>query len=399
MSANENTPSVLQRKADAGKQEHQARSMTVAKAMRLCVAKAAADLFDLALGAIGIVVERRGKDDTAELLDDDALMALLDGPGGRVGAAVVDPILAGGLIQQQTMARVSAPVGDPRRMTATDAAMVAPLLEEVLKRAAEAVDAPEDCAALQGYSFGALAEEGRIVDMALEAHDYQVIRLTLDMAKGARQGDLTLILPLGTGPGTGLPVEDEETEADGTTESQMTDVVMHLEAELVMELSRLQFSLSEVSELKEGDVLHLPPGTFPKTRIITRTGKVLGIGTLGQVDGVRALRLDPTPVFAHQPRRRESDREDLGLPEVTAIDIGGDEGAPKGPIVFDESLADIAPIDPSDLPTLAERDETIAELSVAPGNALDDSDLPELDDFPDLADLPDLGDLEDLKSA
>jgi hypothetical protein len=100
--------SILQRKASAGKQVHQARVMTLAKAMRLQAARIADDLFDLPLAIIGIVIEETTGEACAKYFDEDALLVLLDGPERRVGAALVAPDIVGGLIQQQTMGRVTA---------------------------------------------------------------------------------------------------------------------------------------------------------------------------------------------------------------------------------------------------------------------------------------------------
>ena len=68
-----------------------------------------------------------------------------------------------------------------------------------------------------------------------------------------------------------------------------------------------------------GEALHLPDNTFPETEIVTETGVTIGSGVLGQVNGMRALRLKRVPVHATQPRRREADLAELDLPEITAL--------------------------------------------------------------------------------
>ena len=50
--------SVLQRIAQAGKQEHQVRSMTVPKSLRVGLAKTADELLGMALVVIGAMLER-----------------------------------------------------------------------------------------------------------------------------------------------------------------------------------------------------------------------------------------------------------------------------------------------------------------------------------------------------
>lgn len=374
MSAIDPTLSVLHRKTAAGQQQHQARSVTVAKAMRLSIAKVAKDVFNMAMQAIGLVVEDRSHDACIDMMDDVALLVLLDGPQGRVGAAMIDAGLVGGLIQQQTMGRVVPAMGDPRPMTETDAAMCAPMLDALFEMAANAVEDEADKTLLRGYTFGVRAEEPRLVAMALEQPEYRVIRLTLDQARGARQGDLVLFIPPVPGPdGGGLEdTDDVPTESGSHT---LTDVVMHLEAELMVQLCHVRMNLSDLTRLSAGDTLLLPPGTFPKTRIIAQSGKCLGTGTLGQIAGQRALKIDREPSHAQKPMRRESDQGDVENPPVAQIEVG----QPRVP----------------DLPALLPRAD-LEERPMAPPPVIDDMHLTDLDDFPDLSDLPDLNDLPDL---
>ena len=136
--------SVLQRKAQAGKQEHQARAMNVPKALRVSVAKIADEIFDMALVVIGISQERCEGDTIAEKLDDASLLMLLDGPGRSPGGAMVGPELVGAMIQQQTTGKVGKSAPEPRPLTSTDAALCAPLLDSLFTRAHGLLETDED---------------------------------------------------------------------------------------------------------------------------------------------------------------------------------------------------------------------------------------------------------------
>ncbi|MEL7097475.1 MAG: FliM/FliN family flagellar motor switch protein [Pseudomonadota bacterium] len=401
--ADQESQSVLRRKADAGTQEHQARAMTVAKAMRLGIARVADALMDLPLSAIGIVVERREADACADLMTEGSLLMLLDAPRGRIGAAILSADLAGGLIQQQTMGSVRPPAGEARAMTNTDAALAAPLIDGLLERAEREVEALGDRAVLEGVRFGSRAEEPRMVQMALEAPDFLVIRLTLDMAKGARQGELTLLLP--PAPARGGPTNEDDTEGDDTSgtphESEVaenrtafTDLVFGLKAYLKMELCKLKMPLADATHMAVGDVLELPPGAFPSARVLAPDGRCVGTGTIGQVDGIRALRLDPKPIYASAPRRRASDQDDLDLPEVQPLedqDIAQIENDAPVAVPHLPDMSDLA--DPPDLPELPDIPDLPDFPDLEPEEARAapiDVDLPDLDDLPDLADLPEL---------
>jgi hypothetical protein len=94
---------------------------------------------------------------------------------------------------------------------------------------------------------------------------------------------------------------------------------MRLPAELNMVLCHVTLPLASIEGLSVGQTLPLPQNTFPETQIVAATGRIIGTGTLGQIDGVRALRLARDPIHATQPRRRLSDRDDLDLPEIEAL--------------------------------------------------------------------------------
>ena len=96
----------LRRKVQAGEAEHQARAMSLPKALRLTLAKVANEFWGMPLAALGITTERRELDACAEVFDDSQLLLLLDGPEQLRAAAMLDASLVGALIQQQTMGKV-----------------------------------------------------------------------------------------------------------------------------------------------------------------------------------------------------------------------------------------------------------------------------------------------------
>ena len=126
--------SVLQRKATVGRQEHQARAMTLPKSLRVGLAKVADETLHMALAVIGITQERWAGDEIKDKLDDQSLMLLLDGPTGGTGGAVMDFALVSALVQQQTTGRVATSPAAERKMTETDAALCAPVLEKLFLR-------------------------------------------------------------------------------------------------------------------------------------------------------------------------------------------------------------------------------------------------------------------------
>ena len=98
MSAEQGTAAaapVLRRMTRKGQAEHTARATSLAKALRLTLAKVADARLNLPLAALAIRTHRQEGSDLQEVLPKDHLLLLLDGPQGRRGAALLDPALVG----------------------------------------------------------------------------------------------------------------------------------------------------------------------------------------------------------------------------------------------------------------------------------------------------------------
>ncbi|WP_299555087.1 hypothetical protein [uncultured Tateyamaria sp.] len=389
------TNNILGRIAAAGREERQARAMTLPKALRLTLAKVADALMDLPMAVIGAVVDKIDGEEIEAQLKDDALLILLDGLGGHAGAAVLEPIVVGGLIQQQTMGSVQADSGAVRAMTRTDAAICAPLLDTLFERVCPILDDPDDALLLDGFRFGAKAEDARTLAMALDAQKYVLIRLTVDISRGARQGEIVLVLPLPDVRDAELGEDEPETEQNDVP--TMTDTVMCLNANLNMVVCRLHLPLNALQSLAVGDELPLTPGVFPNVQITTNTGRVVGRGVVGHVDGVRAVKPQRKPAHATQPLRRASDEPLVDMPRIEEI---------SGPTRRDEDAVGVPEIDADAGPVALPPVEVPNEMAIG-SDAVDEeaighadlpalADLPDLDALPDLAEIPDLSDLPDL---
>lgn len=358
----EQTTSFVQRTARSAREAQAARRMSLARALRLTAAKQADRLMGLPLSALGITQRIITSEDVPKQLAPGSLMILLDGKGDQVAAAVLDPVLVTGLIQQQTMGKVMpAPDGgETRRHTATDAALCAPFIEGLLARGAMLPDEPEDCALMLGYRFGVWAKEPRQAELALDASDYVCVEMTLDLAAGVRVGKLNLLLPKQKQV---EPISDGaiDTAPEASPKKTLAKNVMGLKAELMIALARLKLPLNQVSSFKVGDTLELDLSSMAHALIIDRNGRAISRGTLGQIDGMRAVQLEQTKGHRHtEPRRRASDREALDLPDVSA------------PHVERRGLEEV------DLPELSDMD-VFGDLGALP-------DLPDMDEAAEAAD-------------
>ena len=384
--------SVLQRIAQAGKQEHQVRSMTVPKSLRVGLAKTADELLGMALVVIGATLERRQADALADVMNDDDLLLTLDGPSGAIGGAIVGGGLVAALVQQQTTGRVSQPQEETRPLTSTDAALCEPVLNRLFAKAHSLLETDEDRAVLGTFRFGARSENVRLFQLALEEPEYNVIRLTVDVAAGTLQSGLVLILPEGKRAATFESIApDEEGEPSPVTTLEPT--IMGLRTELSAVLCNVKISLQQLGDFKPELVLPVPSEAFEEVGLFSFDGKRVSSGVLGQSDGRRALMLvDPMtrdlefPEF-QEPEISTSTVTEIGRAEGTELDIGGPE------IITPESLAlevAEAPSDSGGFPDLPDIPD-LPELDTTEEAGLGElPDLPELGDLPDLEDLPKL---------
>lgn len=357
--------SLVQRKARTGSEIHAARAMSLARALRLTAAQQADQLMALALSALSVTRRQISSEDVESCLDAEWLSLLMDGTGGQVAAVLLDPVLVEGLIQQQTTGKVRPALegAQPRRHTATDAALCAPYIEMLLIRAAQLPEEEADRELLNGYRFGVWAQDTQQAKLAMDAPAYDVVEMTVDLAAGARAGKIVLVLPE---PLQIAPVSDDmdEEQQQPVQGEKLTHNVMKLHAELTIALARLTMPIQKVSELKVGDVLDLQISSMAQALVLDANGRALSRGTLGQVDGLRAVQVEQQRNKQHtQPRRRASDRAELDLPDVTA------------------------PI------------EENVEASIVGHTDLSLPKVSEVDIFGDLDDLPDMPDIDEAAKA
>lgn len=360
--------SLMQRKARTGREAQAARAMSLVRALRLTAAKQADHLMSLALSALSVTRKMLRGQAVTDRLDEGALILLMDGPGHQVAAALLDGDLVAGLIQQQTMGRVMPPrEGAPeRKYTATDAALCAPFVEALLTRAALLPDEEEDRTLMQGYRFGVWAREPRQAQLALDAAGYELIEMTLDMAAGARSGKLSLILPEPVRIAAPAPQDGaEDTGTAMPAGPKLEQNILGLNAELTIALTRLKMPLQKMGALRPGDIVDLNLSSMAQALVIDANGRAITRGTLGQINGMRALQVEQQRSKQHtQPRRRASDRDALDLPDVTAP--------------FPEPLVAEAEPETPHVPSMADVD-IFGDLDDLP-------DMPDLDAAADAAD-------------
>lgn len=274
----------LARKLAASKDGGAAQKASITlKALRRSLARAASEQCDLPLAVLAARQVNRVPEDLAEDLSDKDLIVVLDGPNGRLGAATMDAALVTALIQKQTIGQIMGKAPSERNYTPTDAAMTAEFLEKSFGKVQALLQGEKDQMIFSGYRYGAQVENVRSLILGLEAEDYRLISLTVDLAVGAMQGELKLILP--------EPSLEELGLSGAKTGPSLAGGMGAMRAELSAILCKVRVPLNEFSALKVGEVLPLDQAFLYETDLIDIGGQPIAKGRLGQLNGARAIRV------------------------------------------------------------------------------------------------------------
>ena len=281
--------------------------MSPQRALRLATEKTADEDLSLVLSVGGIDRSGAGHADLIAMLPEAALLLLLDGPEGGLGVMVVDPALLASLIEVQTVGQVLPRAVPDRALTRTDAAMAAPLAEGILHRLSQHLADHPDRHWACGYRFGAMIEDRRSVGLALDAADYHVFRLSLDIGQGARQGAILLALPVRPDPAEAAAADAEQ--AARRLQARVLEAPVRLDAVLC----RVSMPLSSIGGLAAGDLLNLPADALREVTIEAGGRRRIATARLGQIDGLRALRLTGAGLRGFEPTH-PGPREEGGAP-------------------------------------------------------------------------------------
>lgn len=355
---------VLGLKARAAQRAFEARGMSAGKALRRALSRSADMLWDLALVTQSVEIETQDQDGVVDALGAGDLLVILDGPDGAIGLACMHREVLTGLIEVQTIQQVTQIPVDDRPLTATDAAMAAPFLDDVLQRFANTLEDNPLRACLVGYRFGAMIEDKRAVAHLLNAPGYHCFRAEVDLALGRRAGTLGLFLPIADEPGAEDALQEEGRHALA---------MQRLPVTLQAVLARLAMPLTEAEALRQGDLLPLSPDIVDGVELRSGQSAVVARGRLGQMNGMRALRLNwPTAPEAAQPAAQGGmagvhgdeafDMQDPveDLPMADAGDAGAPAQLPDLPALESIPDADFGNTAPG-LPDLPEAEASGAE--------------------------------------
>ncbi|MHA6324932.1 FliM/FliN family flagellar motor switch protein [Roseivivax sp. CAU 1753] len=357
---------VLRRKASVGRRAFEAQGMSPERALNRALTRAAETQWNLALLARDVRQLRLDQAGCEAALGEGGLILLLEGPNGTPGFALIDGALVAGLTEVQTFGTITNAAPEDRPFTSTDAAMMAPLLDQGLTNFARLLAGHSLGAQVADHRFGALIDAARVAGTLMDAAYYTVFRMQIELGGGRRVGQMVLAF---------AEREDEDADSDSAeTEAppRHSQAMLRLPVRLDAVLCRLTMSLCDVEALGVGTVLKLPRDALTSAELCAAGGLCIAEGTLGQMNGQRALRLkgEPSEAWSEGPNAPQATGP-AALAEATGMPGPAPASAPTGS--FQQIMNEVPATGP-EAPT--------------PSPLVDLPDIPELDDLPDLADLP-----------
>ncbi len=281
--------SVIHRKAQVAREEFDARGMSTSKALRLGLARVADEYYDLPL-VVNTVEQNRITQTTLQAnVEDDGLLVVLDGPEHLRGGLLLDAQFLAAMIEVQTTGKVREGHAEPRPVTPTDAAICAPFIDRLFE-AVQRQLADKARSELTGcFRFGDRVEDARALSLSLDAPEYDVLRLSVDLAEGAKNGVLTIILPIV--PELATDQSEKAAKSHRRDAADLGEVIRNAPVTLNAVLARLEMPLKHACKLQVGMRFPISPSALKDTQLTATGGHVVAQVVLGQVNGFRAARL------------------------------------------------------------------------------------------------------------
>jgi flagellar motor switch protein FliM len=279
------TLSVMQRILRKPEPEPEAQQ-TPTRALRQALSRAAEDSVGLHLFVLGVRLEEAGLDDLLGRLEGDLMLLGVADGGDRSGFVGIDPETRAAIVEIQTLGRVSPAKPLPRRVTAADRALAEPFVTVFLRELAAETAGTSLGGWSDGFRTNGFFPSPREIGLALPDGDYRVVRMTLDLGAGGRQGLLVLV----------LPVPREEVAPDPVTPARewsaaLAGNVMSAPADVRAILHRIRLPLRMVEAFELGQLITLPGVSVGKVRVETPDDTLVSYARLGQMGGMRAVRL------------------------------------------------------------------------------------------------------------
>ncbi len=304
--------------------------LTSSRALRLVLSKAASDTVGLVLTVQGVSEDVRKLDDLLTGLSNDLLLVGLMRDARLVGVAAIDMQLRAAILEMQIIRALIDKPADDRMPTGTDKVMCDPMLSTFLAALPEALLGTDLDGWVDDVLVGDRLESCRLAGLVLDDCHYTDMQMSVGLGITDRQGLLQIALPVPNRPAQ--PHDKDPVSVDW--DSALQDTVAEAPASLDALLHEFTIPLAQANALAVGTVLPLPGCTVNSVRLMAPDGYEVAQAKLGQVGGMRAVRLQSVPL----PEMAE-----LG-PGAAAMAMEGSAFGMDAPMEMDNPMADDFPM-------------------------------------------------------
>ncbi len=278
--------SVLRRLLRGAGADPKSQAATPARALRLAASRAAEAAVGLVLSVAEIEVSLLTLEDLLAKLEASQLLIGIARGAGPVGIAALDLQTRAAVVEMQTLGKVRGDAAEARPVTGTDTALTTPLVARLLTEIEAAAEATELAGWTPGHAPGSRIADPRAAGLALPQATYRLVRLDLELTAEGRRGVMLLALPASAAAAAATAGAPAARWAKGFREQ-----VMQAPADLQAVLHRMVMPLSAIEALEIGQLLPLSGVTVASVRIEGPDGREVARARLGQVSGLRAVRV------------------------------------------------------------------------------------------------------------
>ena len=237
--------------------------------------------------------DEAGKGEEADAGGEDGAAPLvlhLRRAAGGQGLAIWDLDALSPVMEHMITGRIRPKAPPPRKPTATDAAVLGEFQNRLFHLADAAMAEVSAPPPVTGYRCAGVIDGIHAIRLALEDVEYREIRLEIRFGGGERKGVLRLVMP--RVPASQAALRRKEARRwRNSWQRAITRSTVELEAVL----HRMILPMEDFMNLAPGMVLPIPLESLDRVALLGADGRCIARGRLGQMSGMRAIRLQDLP--------------------------------------------------------------------------------------------------------
>jgi len=310
------TAQILRRKLAAARPVD-VTTETAARTWRIGLARAARELAGLPFAPDDVRDERLSLAEVLDKLPERSFYAVLEGPGQALGLLCLSPDLVSALVEAQTLGAPLESAAAPRRLTRTDAALCAGVIDGGLLFLDTGLETSPDLAWAGGYRYSSFLEDARPLSLLLDDQPYRCLSLSGSLTGTSRSGSALLCLPAEGRALTSHSQTAAQPPADPAWSQALSHQLGEAEVTIIAVLARVEMSLNASLELKAGSLLRIGPGDPLSLSLTDPEGLPLCPARLGRQGNQRAVKITTSEGSAEQhPRTTETAEPALPAPAL-----------------------------------------------------------------------------------